>query len=1141
MKPTVTILIGAPVSGDEARFLQKLATDLAPDGGVILANFVVGERQIDFVVVTPTCAALLELKNFSRPIFGDRNGTWTYLDAGNNRVPYSGMNPWRQTVEQKYALSDAMRAYRRRTPSVPGPSGSSFYGDFDAYVCVYPAVHRDSRVTAGDQRAAVASYADVVNAIRIRRNTSTWTSTDWEKFAATHLHLTRVSLEEAIDLRIQNAHAAIDRYCERIQTILGTGLPPLIESTDGLYGPSLVFHALQPQNFLMLGPSGSAKTFHLHHIAIACASGETEVPLLIDAARFRGGEFWNLLRHGTAPFFGEDPRELIEATRHCGRKPVLLVDALNECGGSLVGDLLKGIQAFALRFDARVVFTSQRQFQLTSELKAEVISLRLPADTQKRIIYGYHAHLPASPELDRFCAGFTNAYDLTVAGRCHDTGPPPRNRGALYDRYVRQCLPHHTAVLGGLIRTIASVMSEEITLAISRDRFERLAESFLTQQGASLELIDVLAGSRLARVSRDSFAFEHELLAKYFRAETLRRAVRDTSDLATELRRPINQDLLEFVLPQFAHGAELAELLDSTNDIALLSDVCAGKFGKSAQGCLIEEMKRLLDTAIEDVRGVAVRCVSCAVADGRRRLTDIEIYGTKNWTSREGLVCAVIARHLGHPELLDRFLNLLDRTESVLREVVQKAASESGFDFDQVWEEVVRLYGGVLMHGTLKLPCTAILSGLRNHLMQWHEHHDEIPIRNQMLERASRNPGSHFSLLALLQDHEAAAASEYVLTNMELIRRAWASGIYILQVDALEFVQYMGRAVDDADSEKQQDIRSMLESFETDNIVVNTARLEALTSYGGMEIGITANDAQEEMRSLISMDAATDPHVNEIAKACGITPLDWLSGCAYGCLGRIFEDIFQGVYCEAYYAMSPEERAQILYLAAQSPNAGYLIDWILQELLKVADERALPVYRRFASTVKSGTTATTQEVVTAFELGLAGCARWSEQPPAYNGGDCAAEQAWKTIGEILFWLYRSRITNEMPNLEGLWAELKGEALVSAGDTLHRLADADRRGVDGSLEGPNLVRRFPREIRRIALACLSHKGEVPSIFPYGGFTYGGLTGYMLHLLGVVADEADVPVIRRFVEDPEVGKIASSSIEQINIARLEGPPS
>src|SRR5207247_1540225 len=153
------------------------------------------------------------------------------------------------------------------------------------------------------------------------------------------LRLDSATLDEATDSRVLEATEAVHAYRERIRTIVGAGLPPLIESSDkSPYGTNLVERLLEPTNCFLIGPSGSAKTFHLHHAAVAMASGQGEVPLLVEAARYRGGDFWNPLRQGCAPFFRRDPRELLDAIRLHGDKPVLLVDALNECADVYLPD-----------------------------------------------------------------------------------------------------------------------------------------------------------------------------------------------------------------------------------------------------------------------------------------------------------------------------------------------------------------------------------------------------------------------------------------------------------------------------------------------------------------------------------------------------------------------------------------------------------------------------------------------------------------------------------------------------------------------------------------------------------------------------------------------------------------------------------
>ena len=130
----VILLVGEPLSGHEARFLRKLYAELEPIGALVLANFHAGEYQIDFVVVTESLAAILELKHLPQPVFGRQNGQWMVEDQSGRRVPYPGSNPWPQTLQQKYALSDEMRRYK-------GDPTRRFFTEFDAYVCIDPKIH----------------------------------------------------------------------------------------------------------------------------------------------------------------------------------------------------------------------------------------------------------------------------------------------------------------------------------------------------------------------------------------------------------------------------------------------------------------------------------------------------------------------------------------------------------------------------------------------------------------------------------------------------------------------------------------------------------------------------------------------------------------------------------------------------------------------------------------------------------------------------------------------------------------------------------------------------------------------------------------------------------------------------------------
>ena len=355
-----------------------------------------------------------------------------------------------------------------------------------------------------------------------------------------------------------------------------------------------------------------------------------------------------------APLFTGDPKELLEAVRLCGLRPVLMIDALNECSEAHLLDLIRGVQTFALQFGARIIFTSQTAIDLPADLQATTKRLVLPDTSQKRLIYCYHASLVATSDVDVFCAGFTNAYDLTIAGRCYSVGTRPDSRTNLYDRYVRRCLPEHTAVALGLLRKVAGEMGKAVATVWTRDIFDRVAERYIDDQHVSLAVLDEFKHCRLIDLTDDFFSFEHELLFDYFKAEDLRRQFNDVEELASELTKPRNHDLLEILVPRFSEPADIATILSSADEASRLCRVLAGKCGVSAQSVLLDQCERLLDAAAQDLPNVYVTVETVQTDDGRSRFDSFDLKGNRQWTAVRTLLCQVIAFNLDHPKLQDK-------------------------------------------------------------------------------------------------------------------------------------------------------------------------------------------------------------------------------------------------------------------------------------------------------------------------------------------------------------------------------------------------------------------------------------------------------------------------------------------------------
>lgn len=1120
MKPTNPLLIGAPLSGQEARFLRRLYADLEPIRALILATFHVDQRQVDFVVVTEALAAILELKHLPHAVFGRQNGQWTVADRSGKRVPYPGQNPWQQALQQKYALSDEMKRYETRTRGSAGP-GRGFFTEFDAFVCVVPAIHPHSDVTRGDSKVAVRSYADIIDILRSGAKSASWSRADWARFATEHLFLMPATLDEATDTKVRVATEVVGAYLSRVEYVIGFQLPPLLPQTDDTNaGQPLIESMLAGENQLLVGPSGSAKSFHLHHLAIAAARKGDEVPVLVEPKTYRGGDFWSLVRRGVAAMFPRDPKELLDSIRLSGRRPLLLVDALNECPVEHLGELLRGVQAFVLHFDARVSFSSQAGVNLPDDLTVVVTQLKTPRFAEKRHIYCYHAGIDVSRDIDFLCEGFTNAYELTVAGRCHSSGASATSRVELFERYVRSCLPEHYHVATALLRAVAVEMARTVSSSWERAEYELFAERFIGEQGGSLTMLDHLRRCRLVRLTEDFFSFEHELLADYFNATEIHRRYRGSPEFATELRRPRNQRLIELVLPQLSHDEEIEAVLSAATDSAVLKVTLSGRCGARAKAVLLDQIAALFTLAAEDVAKLTCTCHIVELEDRRRRLGTISVEGNREWNSHFVRLCELVAHHLDAPDIANGFLRLLDLTEWTLRRAADQAAADYRIKPLRVWEEVVRLYGGVLQSSAMQIPCTAILAELRIALMN-RKYPDGLPIWEALRERATGTPESHLALLALFQDRRGLHHRDFE-TTLNLVRRGWESDVYILRVDGLEFLQWMHH---DTPRDAVPKVCEMLRGFETNNILENTVLLDTLSAYGGLESPVTAEDALSEMRSTIAPDALTDPAVIEAAQAFGTEPRAFLANRATGCLSRIFEDIFQGAYYGAYFELSREEKCAILSLASECSAIRFHSDWVLRELLEHGGLGELSVYVRFAFGI-NGDSFSAQDATATFVLAVEGCARWMDTPPLYTCGDTPSHRAWATFGEILFWTHRkSDIARR------LWSRFDGPTRLAAADVLYNIAHCSWK-LDGDGRSPlNLIAIYPGEIRPIVEDCVRQRESLPSAFKYGGSRDRSVVSYLIEVLGKVGDEDSVRLLQELVDNLEFGRHAIHAIESI----------
>lgn len=113
----VQVWIGEkPDHPNERRAIVTLANGLERMESLylLLANFNVGGRTIDLVVIKPDGIFIIELKHCDGKIFGDVNGPWYVESAGGSRKRLNPgrKNPYNQVISYYYSLTNFLNDHR---------------------------------------------------------------------------------------------------------------------------------------------------------------------------------------------------------------------------------------------------------------------------------------------------------------------------------------------------------------------------------------------------------------------------------------------------------------------------------------------------------------------------------------------------------------------------------------------------------------------------------------------------------------------------------------------------------------------------------------------------------------------------------------------------------------------------------------------------------------------------------------------------------------------------------------------------------------------------------------------------------------------------------------------------------------------
>ncbi|MBN1458351.1 MAG: NERD domain-containing protein [Armatimonadetes bacterium] len=1108
---TIQIYVGSPIEIEsEKLFLAKLQSDLQErkESAIIFANFMVPPRkpraQIDFLIVTSYAVCHVELKAYHGPLFGTPNGPWSAREPDGSLQALDSKNPYRQALDAKQAISDAMHCLAKQGAAPPPPK-NRFYKCFNSVVCIEPELHPQSQVVS-DYKVSTLGYKQFLSFLLNSKLNPGWDFECWRTFAV-HLGLVRIDDQEP-DHRIQSAQEAIKTYSQRFSDLYGNGLADLVPVSLQRNGSNTTFADIVAfptarEHAQIIGPSGCGKSHLLLHMALNALQNEV-IPVLAYAKHYEG-KLSYLLDRSVASLLPERAITLFSYLGAINKQVVFLLDGFNECPERLRGMLCADLQAFYLRWSIPIIITSQEKTVLSGPLSCTAFTFQDLSAEEKTALFRTHSGREPPPNIENLLKPFPTAYAVSIASNCLSKLGVTPSLAELLEEYARlhcERLPN-PPIAWHLLIAFAQSLHDELAQSLPLCKTWDLFERKLAAKQSSLDMVQEVLACELLDTHNGSASFRHELLQRFFEARFLLNQYPEFEQLAQELARPRCHPVAPLVIGMLTTREPVQLCLQSVPNRAFFSDCLSGHNGPIAQEVLRNHASRLLREAEEALPDISLRLRN---ADKPLNGFNLEFCGQPDYSPYDFAALAMVGDALPG-EFLTETLQLIAATDRRCEALVVDLCGSlnptvHAYTIGSLYK--VQSPGSppaasVVLHFVFRIgrkrssAKAAVLESI------W-----------QTLEEPT--PGQ---LLLLTELVRMAPESTHLVA--ELLQACWETGLYHVQLEGLYLASDSPRRLCAADRKAVTDV---LFQLKPEHLFLSTTYCEALAAYDLLEPPVDQSEIDSELRAILHEPDSVNQqeHANTV-------------------VGRIFEDVFQGAYYTAIDKLSAPQKVRLYTMAVLgAPDYGMFRDWTLRRLIELEDPDATPAFLRAAQYPPADCNSP-QSTTASFLYGFVGCAMHLLTPPDLGAPPSVALEAWRLYGEIVFWLHKPALTDKdkRAHCESLWLRLKGDLAFEAVDPLCQFVRAGM-GQPGEPQPVKaLFESFPDELRQILEFGLRNQHRIVTLWKQPE----NRLRIIISLLGTVGSLDTLPLLNPFIDDDTLGHEAIRAIGEIKQRKRSRP--
>jgi hypothetical protein len=1090
----VRLYIGAPVEHtSEQVVLQRVWDQLnaRDEWGYIFANVAIGGRQVDLVVATAETTLLIEAKDYHFPVHGEINGRWVQEGAFGVRTLTNG---YQQALGAKNALRDFMHTI------------ASVHEYPNAMVVAVSGIPSSSKLTNGDYKVRVGDLHDL-NGLMDLKSRVTWDTRTWDRFAKS-LSLELVSdVAAAMHSDVRASDELLEKYLAVFEACFAPYAHKLLDDVYDFRNGELhtcdATHAVLdcPSAVLIKGPSGCGKTLLARSVAVG-AVAQGYVPLLISASTFNG-RLQDALNAEAALLDTSSARDILRASRIRSKSLILLIDGFNECPPRLQDFLLRSVRAFASRYHARIVITTQMMPSRIDLLSSETLTVRSPSIGLKGRLA--KRNLATGDEsVSQLLRTAHSGLEAVLVGEAGNLLPAGASRFALFDAFSRLKLGALASEGVSLLSDFAGTLIASASFGLSVRQFDRLVAA----RRYARDVRDAVDQSGLLERRGDRVTFVHELFLESFTAEyALRNTMLTAESLHAVLQLPRYESSKEFIVGGLEDDTLLHQFLSSCSDPEVLRACADGTCGRAAREWASQGLRQFIATMTSETEGIAFE-----MSD--RSLHGFAILPETIMTSPTSkTLVPSMWRLLLQGEFLPEIMTVLASMDAAIERGViahrdaareKRISARSGI-FAEAYvgsrkAGVSQVVGFIHSGGGFPRPTAG--PGFQDALFSaWQTAHTH---------------GQFYFLLGLSKYAKTESRiAQYFAPLVKSMRRL----PYHLQLGVIDFCLYMNDAEEPFHS---QIVEGLEEALDYIGPIMNGLVFEALGRLGALDEAESgyADAVQAELSAILS----SDDHDNNVN--------------AWNFFSRQFDHPYSSAYCEAINDMPVDLKLLLLKkasLGAEPPHISFL-GVLLRELGDAGDNSATPGLMRWTS-LPDKTHFMPQDAVEVFWEAHKALGKVQASLPAnHSEGLTEVDRAMQACADLYYWVSRPDV-NDAPNsplTSPARNTLVNECTLSAAGVL-ALTSSWMLCNDGTR--PSLAQVYPDLAVAISRAALRQPDAQLSY--YERAFLGGtdsICRFCLQVLGNFGESADLALVRNFHDHPSVGKAALSAIRDLESRTL-----